>query len=187
MADVATKSNGQATAEQVQAWVQESLQRHSLTFSSPEQVAAQWEDFKVRCENAKDCPTPQAFALDLGYCCEDGLRFLAERGPEYSRTVQRVRDECVKLVVSKLLKPGQNAIGAIFWLKNKAGFRDKSKEETAEAREDWLTQLQAAAASSGRADAPPQADRPLQLLDGQEDALDSGLLPGEPESKVASG
>jgi hypothetical protein len=183
--------SGRNNPEVVARWVSESHARRAGMIQSAAEVEDAWKHYKqdvcgLELHNRKGertTPTPAGFALYLNFCTERGLDHLAERGEEFARVVAKIRAECIELVVAQLLKRGGNCIGAIFWLKNKAGFRDKSVEEANADREDWLTRLQANAGSPDRSDTPPRTDSDAQPLALQDDNPDSDT-PAEPVMRV---
>ena len=181
-----TDQQGRPNVEQVAQWVDLHEERQAGILVSPQAVWSAWETFRSECNKQgptreRKVPTFEDFSRSLGFCSDRGLDWAARRGEEWAATIQKIRGEAIAGIVQKLLKPGQNCIGAIFWLKNRAGFRDKSPEEQREL-EDWLAGIQAAARQSGfavadRADAPPAPPEDAQLADGQEDTPDSDTPP----------
>lgn len=147
---------------------------------TPDQLWAQWKAYVKRQED-KDPPEPAIvteFSLNLGLAMGD-LYAYSERGREYARAVKRIHHDQVQRIERRLIR-GQGTIGAIFWLKNRAGFRDKSVEESAADREDWLSKLTSNAASAAtpdRSGAPPTPAEEAQLLGTEEDSTVSDASP----------
>ena len=153
------------------------VERRTAGGITPTQLWAQWKAYVAR-QEACDPPEPAIvteFSLNMGLAMGD-LHAYSERGRDYAHVVKKIHHDQVQRIERRLLR-GQAIIGAIFWLKNRAGFRDKSAEETAADHEDWLTKLTANRTttdgllpSPGRESAPPQPDQEPQTVEGEEDS-----------------
>jgi hypothetical protein len=80
-----------------------------------------------KCKKDKQPKTVMGLAIALDMCRET-LCDYAKKGA-FSDTVKRAKDIVVAEVESMLLKPGANTTGAIFWMKNNGGMRDKIQQE----------------------------------------------------------
>ena len=95
-------------------------------FETPEEMQKAIDAFYAESE-AKDWPlTITGLALAIGMTTET-LRQYAEKD-EFSATVKTAKG-IVEADVERRLLSGQAATGAIFWLKNNAGWKDKQETE----------------------------------------------------------
>ena len=146
---------------------------------TPDQLWAQWRSYVAR-QESKEPPEPAIvteFSLVMGLSMGD-LYAYSERGRDYARVVKKIHHDQVQRIERRLIR-GQGTIGAIFWLKNRAGFRDKSPEESQAAGDDWLTRLLTSKlVAQDRPGNPPQPADPMQLVDSQDDTPETN--PPEP-------
>jgi hypothetical protein len=142
-------ARGDVSPSQVLEWVM-GLDRQevaSKTTWTPDTLWARWRRY-CQMQDEKDPPEPavmSGFCLFVGLSTAD-LEVFTEKGPQWARVTKRIELECIERVERRLIRGQGSAVGCIFWLKNRAGFRDKTPDEAADDREDWLTRIQTAAA-----------------------------------------
>jgi hypothetical protein len=90
--------------------------------------------------------------------------------------MKRIDEAIIEGVAQRMLCGKANQVGCIFWLKNKAGFRDKQPDEVAAECDDWLKRVAAfQAIPQAPAAAVPAADSDaaeLLLFESGEPAAD---------------
>ena len=173
---------GNVAAAQFGAWAKEA--DRALVASKPWEPGQLWAQWRRYCaeQDAKSPPSSciiPEFSLQLG-CTSPELAAWAERGKEWSAVCKKIETDCAARIEKKLLSGGHSQIACIFWLKNRAGWRDKSPEEAKDDREDWLARVTANAAAagrSGRAGAPPVLEDSAQLPEFEDDPQEPGFPP----------
>ncbi len=180
-----TKAEARGNSAAVEQWVVAAERQRASLIMSPQDAVDAFERYKKRIEtdDKPGVPTFTGWSHEMGFASEDGYRFLAERGGEYASTVKRICAAIVDGVVQRMVSGKANQVGCIFYLKNRAGFRDKSADEVAAEREDWLTKLRANQGEADREIAPPRIDPDAQPLALQDDNPDSDT-PAEPVMRV---
>ena len=61
-----------------------------------------------------------------------------------------VLDDVVARIAERMLTARANQVGCIFYLKNRAGYRDKQPDEVAAETDDWLRKVQGFQAATGQ-------------------------------------
>lgn len=171
------------TPEVEGGWITEAETSHAATFESPAQAWEKYLAYVVDCEKRGVVQTIGGCSLFMGFCSEGGLNIMGQRGKDWSTVGKRVRDGIITQVVEKMLSARANQVGAIFYLKNKAGFRDRQPDEVAADNEDWVKKVCAFELSTrrmdSRSDAPApaatgdQAAAELLLFESGDDAQDA--------------
>ena len=95
-----------------------------LKFTSVEKLQQQIDDYFTQCKEDKEFPTISGLALSLDVCT-DTLRNYEQKG-EFFATIKKAKQKVEVAWERQLLSPGS---GPIFWLKNNAGWRDKTEQE----------------------------------------------------------
>jgi len=145
-----------------------------------DQLWGHWKSYCQRRES-KEPEEPcliSEFALELGLSFPD-LRSFEKRGKTWKRVSKKILLDAISRMERRLLRGLGSPVGSIFWLKNRAGWRDKSVEETKDG-EDWLDRVLRNKTSTtvvkDRVSAPPQPDDQSQPVDVQDDPPDLRLV-----------
>lgn len=93
--------------------------------TEPDKLQILVDEYFAKCDEDKVpyTVTGLASALDL---TRQGLTEYENKG-EFSATIKKAKQKVVKSVEQRLLS-GANATGAIFWLKNNAGWKDEQHQ-----------------------------------------------------------
>jgi hypothetical protein len=181
-----TNPDRKTDAERVALWQDQANRARARRLKiTPAQLWQRWEDFKKECDKPGRFPTLTGFALSVGQY-SGRLEYIAERSTDFATVIEKVKTDQARIAEEHLVS-SRFPTGAIFWAKNRLGFRDKSPAEVKESA-DWLEILAgtktADRSSSDRADAPPTTDNVLQLVDAEQLAPD---IPLDLDDKQASG
>lgn len=93
-------------------------------YDTPEAMAEDLEVYFTKCEVDKEFPTITGLAMALDMSTE-ALRMYQEKDA-FLATIKRAKQRVELAWEQRLLAPGS---GPIFWLKNNAGWRDKTESE----------------------------------------------------------
>lgn len=93
-------------------------------YNTPEEMQEAIEAYYVKCKEDKEFVTISGLAHALGMETESLRRYEAK--DEFSATVKNAKQKVEMAWEQRLLTPGS---GPIFWLKNNAGWKDKSEQE----------------------------------------------------------
>lgn len=179
-------SQGKNNPEQVQAWVDAAEKRHAETFKTPDEARALFAEY-LEGQRKKDMlGTIGGVALHMGFCTESGLYHLGERGPEWAKLHKEIVSTIISAIAERLINCKSNAVGPIFYLKNRAGYRDRQPDEVAAEADDWVSRLQAFALATGRMDDKTNQDVAAQPLANESDLLRFELPEPENGEQVAS-
>lgn len=96
-------------------------------FENPEDFSVQVNLYAEWCRQNDRKLTMAGMALYLGFCSRQSLHDLEKR-PRFSYVVKKARLLVQQQYEERLLAGGQ-AAGAIFWLKNHAGYSDRTEVE----------------------------------------------------------
>ena len=156
-------------AEQVAALVESSEQATAKNIgASAGDVWQKFVDYVEICKGEEPArvPTFTGFSHLLGFASERGYRYLAEKGGDYPAVMKRIDEAIIEGVAQRMMAGRANQVGCIFWLKNKAGYRDKQLDEIAAENDDWLHKVHSFAAIAGRMDAKTDAAAAAPTSDG---------------------
>lgn len=93
--------------------------------SKPNDMQILIDEYFAKCDEAKEPYTVEGLAMALNMC-RDTLCEYGKKGA-FSDTVKKAKQKVVSSVEKRLLS-GANATGAIFWLKNNAGWKDEQHQ-----------------------------------------------------------
>ena len=164
-------AQGKNNPEQVQAWVDDAEKRHAETFATPDEARALFLDYLAAQVQKDMLGTISGVALHMGFCSESGLHHLGERGPEWAKLYKEITSTIISAIAERLINCKSNAVGPIFYLKNRAGYRDKQPDEVAAEVDDWVSRLQAFSSAAGRMDDKTDQAVAAQPLTDEADLL----------------
>jgi hypothetical protein len=148
------KTESQAGREpgQVERWVEDRERRHADALTI-DQARAKYQTYMQVNADKDQCGTIAGCALAMGFVSERGLTIMGERGGDFAALQKEIVESICALITFRMINAKTNQVGSIFYLKNRAGFRDKQADEVAAETDDWLRKVQGFAALTGRKDA----------------------------------
>jgi len=100
-----------------------------LTFSNPEEVKAAIEGYLNFCQSKGLMPTSSGLALSLGTNWQNLKEIMKDNNSIVAPVIRQALTHLTALVEQSLLS-GRNSSGCFAWLKNIAGWTDKSEVTT---------------------------------------------------------
>lgn len=179
-----TKTEAQQGKEsgQVERWVTDRERRHAdaLTLDG---ARAKYEKYMQGKKDEGSLGTLGGCALAMGFVSESGLGIMGQRGSDFASLHKEIVETIVSTIAERMLTARANQVGCIFYLKNRAGYRDKQPDEVAAENDDWLRKVQGFQAMNGQGAVPsPSAAAPasvegdaaeLLLFESTDDAQDA--------------
>ena len=167
-----TKTESQLGKEpgQVERWVTDRERRHADALTV-EEARAKYEAYMQDNADQDQCGTIAGCALAMGFVSERGLTIMGERGGDFSALQKEIVESICALIAFRMINAKTNQVGSIFYLKNRAGFRDRQPDEVASETDDWLRKVQGFAAMTGRKDAREDSSRADPAAEGDASEL----------------